>query len=141
MQLRWREEARREFRKVVRAIAAERSKAGSIVSGAVYEAIDRIVRFPHIGFRIKKNGDRDIRQTSAGSYRIIYAIEGDLVEILRVMHRRREVPIDRIRDAPWDPPVTPPFSPQRLWSPPPPPPSTEAPSARVRRRRGSRTSP
>jgi toxin ParE1/3/4 len=141
MRLRWREEANQDLVEALRTIARERPSGAVTVERGVHAAVERVVHFPYTGFRLKVNGDRDIRQTSAGSYRIIYAIEGDLVEILRVMHRRREVPIDRIRDAPWDPSVVPPFSPQRVSSPPPPPPSADAPSAQARRRRGSRTSP
>ena len=112
-----------------------------MIASAVYEAIDRVVCLPWSGYQLKTNGDRDIRQTSAGSYRIIYAIEGDVVEILRIMHRRREVPIDRIRDAPCERSLMLLFSPLRPSSPPPPPTFVDEPSAPVQRRRGSRTSP
>ncbi len=52
-------------------------------------ATDRLRTFPYSGEVVPELGDEDIRQVLHGSYRLIYRVRDDLVEVLTVWHAAR----------------------------------------------------
>jgi plasmid stabilization system protein ParE len=94
----WKGRAERELfsayatlREVNRA-AAERWWADVIIM------TNNLERLSSMGRRLRFGRDGDYRQTTVGHYRFIYRVVGDLVEIRRVRHVRRDYDPQRIRD-------------------------------------------
>ena len=53
-------------------------------------AAGRLVQFPRLGRVVPETQDENIRELFCESYRIIYRIVGEHVEILAIVHGRRE---------------------------------------------------
>jgi len=53
-------------------------------------AAERLAEFPRLGRTVPEGHDENIREWFCENYRIIYRIVGERVEILAVVHGRRE---------------------------------------------------
>jgi len=96
--LQWDVAGLHDLAEIIRAIASERPATASKVGKRIQSLINLLVQYPGIGRVIRKEGDRVFRSTSAESYRIFYATQGDVVEILRVIHCRRDFDSNVLRD-------------------------------------------
>jgi len=54
----------------------------------------QIGRFPHSGRKVPDYDRDDVREVIEGSYRLIYGILADRVDVLTVMHCAQLVPAD-----------------------------------------------
>lgn len=55
----------------------------------VLAAVGRLANFPNSGRVVPEIKDPGIREIILGSYRIVYRVKGDLVELLTVYHGAR----------------------------------------------------
>jgi len=55
----------------------------------VLAAVERLADFPNSGRLVPELKDPVIREILFGSYRIVYRVKGDLVELLTVYHGAR----------------------------------------------------
>ena len=53
---------------------------------ALFEAADRLERFPRSGRVVREIGEETTRELIVGSFRIIYHVSSDTVRILTVLH-------------------------------------------------------
>ncbi len=58
----------------------------------IFEAADRLERFPKSGRIVPELNDPATREIIVGSYRVMYDIAGDAVRILGVLHGGRQFP-------------------------------------------------
>lgn len=58
-----------------------------------------LATLPSLGHRLRRDADGEIRQTTVGSYRFIFRVEGKEIEMLRVRHVRRDYNPQTIRDS------------------------------------------
>ncbi len=58
----------------------------------LFEAVDRLLNFPHSGRVVLEVDDEDTREIIVGNYRVIYDISGEAVRILSVLHGARLFP-------------------------------------------------
>jgi len=76
----------------VYAYYAERNPAAADkVVGAILAAVNGLAQFPLMGRQGEVPGTRE-RIVTRYPYRIVYHIEGDVVEILRIVHGSRQWP-------------------------------------------------
>ncbi|HXI83118.1 MAG TPA: type II toxin-antitoxin system RelE/ParE family toxin [Verrucomicrobiae bacterium] len=58
----------------------------------IFEATDRLERFPESGRVVPELNDPTTREIIVGSYRVMYDTSGDAVRILGVLHGARQFP-------------------------------------------------
>jgi len=58
----------------------------------IFEAVDRLARFPRMGRVVPEWGDEETREIIVGSYRVVYDTGADVVRILTVLHCARQFP-------------------------------------------------
>jgi addiction module RelE/StbE family toxin len=91
----WAPQAREDLNDIRRYIARNSQLYADVFLDRVLEAADRLEQFPRSGRIVPEAGQDDIRQVIVQSYRVIYRVRSDLVEILTVVHGAR-----RLRDIP-----------------------------------------
>ncbi len=52
----------------------------------IFDAVDRLARFPRSGRVVPEMDDENIREVIVGSYRVIYDVNEEAVRILSVIH-------------------------------------------------------
>jgi plasmid stabilization system protein ParE len=62
----------------------------------VLAAVERLADFPNSGRVVPELKDPAIREILLGSYRIVYRVKGDLVELLTVYHGARVLDPSRL---------------------------------------------
>ena len=68
----------------------------SVVVDQIVTAVDRLERFPRSGRRVPERPGTELRELLCASFRIVYRVTGELVEVVTVFHGAR---IARI---PWE---------------------------------------
>jgi toxin ParE1/3/4 len=63
-------------------------------------AVEKLTNFPSLGRVVPEADKETIRELFYRNYRIIYRINGELIEIITVFHGRRD--LDSLKPAPWD---------------------------------------
>lgn len=88
-EVRWTIQAADDLESITDYIATNSSHYASLFAIDVLAAVERLTDFPSSGRLVPEFDDPIIREILLGSYRIIYRIRDDLVEILTVFHRAR----------------------------------------------------
>jgi toxin ParE1/3/4 len=73
------------------------SRAERLIEGIVRRS-DQIAEFPESGRMVPGHGRWDLRELIEGRYRIIYIIGERRIDVLTVVHVRRELPWKRLAD-------------------------------------------
>ncbi len=80
-------------------IAADSPRYAGIVTEKILAGARELADFPHMGAIVREWNDEAYRQRIIYSYRLIYRIRPDRVEVLTVIHGARLLPGSiRIRD-------------------------------------------
>ncbi|HEV8716204.1 MAG TPA: type II toxin-antitoxin system RelE/ParE family toxin [Candidatus Binatia bacterium] len=87
----WTEPARDELREVFRFIRHDNPTAAQKVIREMREKVGKLAQFPLSGREVPELTAASLREVIAGSYRIIYRLVGNTVEILTVIHSRRKI--------------------------------------------------
>ena len=77
-------------------ITRDSPRYASVVVDQIVRAVDLLERFPQSGRRVPERPDSELRELLCSSYRIVYRVSGELVEVVTVFHGAR---IARI---PWE---------------------------------------
>ena len=91
MRIRWSPQALRDVDEAAAYIARERPAAAETWLTGVFAAVRRLERFPESGRNLDLPQLPGRRELLHGGYRIIYRIAGGIVEIVAVIHGRREL--------------------------------------------------
>ncbi len=65
---------------------------GAIVASRLVQAVDRLTEFPESGRVVPELNQHSVRELPEGSYRIVYELRQDRVEILTVFRTSRQFP-------------------------------------------------
>ncbi len=87
----WTEPARDDLREVFRFIRHDNPAAAQKVIQEIREKVGRLAQFPLSGCEVPELTGASLREVIAGSYRVIYRLVGNTVEILTVIHSRRKI--------------------------------------------------
>ncbi len=87
--LRWTVEAADTFEAIAEYIATDSPFYAKLFAIDVMAAIERLKDFPLSGRMVPERGNPKFRELLCGSYRIIYRVEVELVQILMVHHTSR----------------------------------------------------
>ena len=89
VEVRWTLQAIEDLEAITAFIATDSPDYASLFAMNVFAAVERLAEFPRSGKRLMELSDQSVREILFGSYRIIYRINPDLVEILTVFHGAR----------------------------------------------------
>jgi len=62
-----------------------------LFANRVFQATESLEPFPRLGWIVPERGRDDIREVTVRTYRVIYRIKEDLVEIETVLHGARRL--------------------------------------------------
>ena len=77
-------------------ISRDSQRYASLVVDQIVTAVDRLERLPRSGRGVPERPGSELRELMCASYRIVYRVSGELVEVVTVFHGAR---ITRI---PWE---------------------------------------
>ena len=92
MKIVWTEPAVTDLEAIRTYIARDAETYANAVIFDIFEATDRLERFPESGRVVPELDDSQTREIIVGNYRVIYDISGDVVRILTVLHGARQFP-------------------------------------------------
>jgi plasmid stabilization system protein ParE len=87
--VRWTLQAADDLEAIVAFIGRDSMRYARFFAVSVLAAIDRLATFPYSGRVVPEQGDNAIREIILGSYRIVYRVQDDAVQILTVCHGSR----------------------------------------------------
>jgi plasmid stabilization system protein ParE len=100
MKILWTEPAIEDPRNLHGYIAKDsEAYASSFVEGIIF-SVEKRANFPRIGRMVREADQETLRELLYHNYRIIYRIKNELVEILTVIHGRRD--LGSFKPSPWD---------------------------------------
>jgi toxin ParE1/3/4 len=67
-------------------IAADRPDAAEAVVDGIFEAVERLTRFPRSGREVPEFNRPEIREVIHRSYRVIYRVGRNRIDILTIRH-------------------------------------------------------
>lgn len=85
-EVRWTALAADDLEAITEFIAADSPHYARLFAIDAITAVERLARLPFSGRIVPELGDQAIREILLGSYRILYRVKDDLVEILTVYH-------------------------------------------------------
>ena len=88
-EVRWTPQAADDLEAVVDFIATDSPHYARLFTMDVLAAVERLADFPNSGRVVPELKDPAVREILFGSYRIVYRVKGDLVELLTVYHGAR----------------------------------------------------
>lgn len=91
MKLRWTQIALTEFEDAHDHIAKDNPTAAQVVAQRILEATDKVLEYPHIG-RVGEDEDTREWHVQRTPYLLVYQVQDDAIEILRVYHNKRDWP-------------------------------------------------
>jgi len=89
VEVRWTQQAVDDLEAIADFIAADSPQYASLFIIDVLAAVERLTSFPNSGRVVPEISDPVIREIVFGSYRIIYRVKDNLVELLTVYHGAR----------------------------------------------------
>ncbi len=96
-EVRWTPQAADDLDAIAEFIAEDSPHYASLFVMDVLAAVERVGRLPNAGRVVPEIRDPSIRESVLGSYRIIYRVRGEVVEILTVYHGARLLDPSRIQ--------------------------------------------
>ncbi len=87
----WTHEALDDLDAVCGFIARDTSRYAELFAERVFRATNHLVEFPRVGRVVPEIGRDDIREVIVQSYRVIYRVLPEVVQILAVHHGARRL--------------------------------------------------
>jgi len=100
MKILWTEPALDDLRNLHGYIAQDSEIYARSFVQRIILAVDRLSDFPKLGREVPEADQETIRELLYQNYRIIYRIKNELIEILTIIHGRRD--LGSLPRAPWE---------------------------------------
>ena len=95
-EIRWTPHAADEFEAIAEFISADSSHYASLFAMNVLAVIERLAKFPSSGRVVPELGNPVLREILYGSYRIVYRINAECIEILTIHHGARLLDVSKL---------------------------------------------
>jgi len=92
----WSEPAKTDLRSIHNFIARDSHYYAKKVAQDIREKTDILENLPRAGKKVIELSDENIREIPLYSYRVIYEIKNQVVFVLAVLHKRRNLTADEI---------------------------------------------
>ncbi len=100
MKILWTDPAIDDLRNLLAYIAKDSEEYARSFVERIILSVDKLTDFPRLGRMVPEADQEAIRELLYHNYRIIYRVENELIEILTVLHGRRD--LGSFKPAPWD---------------------------------------
>jgi plasmid stabilization system protein ParE len=100
MKILWTDPAIEDLRNLHRYIATDSEVYASSFVERIILAVEKLANLPGLGRVVPEADDQMIRELLYRNYRLIYRVNGDLIEIIAVVQGRRD--LGSLKPAPWD---------------------------------------
>lgn len=94
MRIRWSDQARRDLLEIAAWIARDRPGTARAVMAKLRASVERLRAHPHLGRVVPEIGAEQLRERVVAPWRVIYRVQGDTIQIVTVLHGRRQVSED-----------------------------------------------
>lgn len=74
-------------------ISRSSPRYASVVVARIIAAVEPLSQFPELGHVVAELGEPNVRELIRGSYRIVYELAGERIEVLTVVHSSRRFPV------------------------------------------------
>lgn len=91
MKIKWTEPAVVDLENIRDFISRDSEYYGLVIVEKIFDAVDKLSRFPNIGREVPEISSSNIREIILNSYRIIYKLEEDNILILAILHGARDL--------------------------------------------------
>jgi len=95
--VRWTPQAADDLDAIAEFIARDSPHFARLFIADILQTVDRLVDFPESGRIVPDIGEKSIREVILGSYRILYRLRSEAVEVLTVHHGARLLDPKRLR--------------------------------------------
>jgi len=99
-EVRWTPQAADDLEAICLFIARDSARLASTFADRVLFATERLASYPRLGRVVPELGAEDIREIIVGSYRVIYRLRQDAVQLLTLHHGARPLDTARIDAGP-----------------------------------------
>lgn len=100
MRIKWTVPAVESLRNLHGYIAKDSEVYASNFIQRIIFAVDKLAHFPRIGRVVPEADEETIRELLYHNYRIIYRIKSEVIEILTIIHGRRD--LGSLKPPPWE---------------------------------------
>ena len=100
MKILWTDPSIEDLRNLHSYIAKDSEVYASSFVERIILAVEKLTNFPRLGRVVPEAENETIRELLYHNYRLIYRINGDMIEILTVLYDRRD--LASFKPAPWD---------------------------------------
>lgn len=88
-EIKWTLQAANDLESIAEFISKDSPHSASMFVADLFQATDRISRFPKSGRMVPEVGNPAVREVILGNYRLVYRLKKDSVELLTVFHGSR----------------------------------------------------
>ena len=81
-------------------IARDSIQYANRVAERMIAAIERVAEFPNIGRVVPERDEPTLREVIVHSYRLIYRVHGESVDVVRIIHGARQIGPDDLQEQP-----------------------------------------
>lgn len=87
--IKWSKDSIEDLKEICEFIALDSPYYAKIFNDRILEIVEHLKLFPEIGRRVPESDDPKVRELIYKSYRIIYQIKEDYLEIITIVHGSR----------------------------------------------------
>ncbi|MBF0565366.1 MAG: type II toxin-antitoxin system RelE/ParE family toxin [Nitrospirae bacterium] len=87
--IRWSKDSISDLKEICRFIASDSPYYAALLRDRIFEMAEHLEVFPEMGRRVPESDDTSVRELIYKSYRIIYRISEDYLEIIAIVHSSR----------------------------------------------------
>ena len=92
MRVVWTRIARSHARAIHDYIAADSRQYALRLVDRIIRKTERLARLPYLGEKVSEHGDPSVRELFDHPYRILYRVRTDRLDVIAVIHARRQLP-------------------------------------------------
>jgi len=89
VEIEWSPTAENDFNEIIDYIAQDSPQYASLFYEQVHEKVENLNKFIKLGRKVPELDDPNIREIILRSYRLIYRIFGEKIQIVRIIHGSR----------------------------------------------------
>ncbi len=91
VKIKWTNHALEELDDIANYILKDSPKYAQILVKQIYEMVSHLKQFPKLGRKVPEYGDSDLREILFKTYRIIYLVKKEHLEIISIIHGSRKL--------------------------------------------------
>jgi toxin ParE1/3/4 len=91
VKIKWTNHALEELDDIANYISKDSPKYAQIIVKQIYEMVSHLKQFPKLGRKVPEYGDPELREILYKTYRIIYLIKKELLEVISIIHGSRKL--------------------------------------------------